>query len=810
MATASTNHATPPVGGGNATLNNTQHTSSNKLEDQAATAALYVTKQNNRKSKQGFEHLDDDNRLSSAGAAASLKYAKPQDLPSFPSVGLKRESAAGAAASIGWQNQKTFEHWKPDPSASASAAAMLAKDYKMAPLWQPEASSHGAKAALLAHKTGGKVGLWQPQPTAWGNSAATQAMQKGNTLSPQLDYGHTDLGRKGSLLAATGAMSRSRKRSDSTPASTTKRELYPDEANAASNALKAAVSVSNKNRSRITAEKGGASPVVSMPREMFTSHPPVKVESEDQTRNDVLKASAVAMAKKMYNQQQKQLDDYTKAQAAAAQAHGRRLSVDSDEEPVPMRLNNLQEAAQKLAQQRLSKLNDEHAQAREYRDYYASSSPPTSRLSIRGRTRARASSYGNEDQEQSNRIRAQMSMFSSNISQIDDKQRQRDREALLAAAQRNVNKSLHGMDERVFADTGKVAPSLLNEWELKAHAAAQAKSEARMENYGKVNIGGGRFVDQSIVDAAAAKNVQPVLDELNEKAEVERERQLALQLEKETQRRKAEQTKAREKESKEITKKLKQQEKDEEKMRKADEKTARKEQHKSMEKRKSLATKSEPGEPITEDSAVAAKATAHKESKRPTTAPAETSSIPPLRTSMEDQASLRMREIAAAANSGERTPLSPSPISPESSSKVKNWLKNKLHKRSSRHKSVSNISDAGAAGTGKEERGFVGGAALTGASANNSTTSLGQRSVRDIALARADRGRRIAGDGEVSSVSSMSDMGVDVEADGVRNGEEDFQEARDNFDEDLAPPPPTFAVPKSSSPVRLPKFREEI
>jgi hypothetical protein len=434
---------------------------------------------------------------------------------------------------------------------------MLAKDYKMAPLWQPEASSHGAKAALLAHKTGGKVDLWQPQPTAWGNSAATQAMQKGNTLSPQLDYGHTDIGRKGSLLAATGAMARNRKRSDSTPVPTAKPELYPDEANAASNALKAAISVSNKDRSRVTAEKGGASPVVSMPREMFTSHPPVRPEMEDQNRNDVLKASAVAMAKKMYNQQQKQLDDYTKAQAAAAQAHGRRLSVDSDDEPVPMRLNNLQEAAQKLAQQRLSKLHDEHAQAREYRDYYASPSQPASKLSIRGRTRARASSYGSEDQEQSNRIRAQMSMFSSNVSQIDDKKRQRDREALLAAAQRNVNKSLHGMDERVFAETGKVAPSLLNEWELKAHAAAQAKSEARMENYGKVDIGGGKFVDRSIVEAAAAKNVQPVLDELNEKAEVERERQATLQLERETQRRKAEQAKAREKESKEISKKLK-------------------------------------------------------------------------------------------------------------------------------------------------------------------------------------------------------------------------------------------------------------
>ncbi len=128
---------------------------------------------------------------------------------------------------------------------------------------------------------------------------------------------------------------------------------------------------------------------------------------------------------------------------------------------------------------------------------------------------------------------------------------------MIAAAQRNVNKSLQGMDERVFADTGKVGPSLLNEWELKAHAAAQAKSDDRMENYGKVNIGGGKFINQSQVDLIAKKNVQPVLDEINEKAEKERERQATLKVEQENQKRTEAEKKTREKEEKEINKKLK-------------------------------------------------------------------------------------------------------------------------------------------------------------------------------------------------------------------------------------------------------------
>ena len=179
-------------------------------------------------------------------------------------------------------------------------------------------------------------------------------------------------------------------------------------------------------------------------------------------------------------------------------------------------------------------------------------------MSLRGRNRNRASSLGtfDEDKEQSNKIRAQMSQFSSNLSQVDAKKRQQDRENLIAAAQRNVTKSLHGMDEKVFADTGKIAPSLLNEWEVKAHAAAQANSDTRMENHGKVHIGGGKFIDQSEIDQVAARNVQPLLDEINEKAEAERERQAALKAEQETQQRKAAEKKVREKEQKEIEKKL--------------------------------------------------------------------------------------------------------------------------------------------------------------------------------------------------------------------------------------------------------------
>ncbi|CAD6441897.1 950b8189-ec1c-4df8-9a77-be5e0b8ac686 [Sclerotinia trifoliorum] len=829
-------------------------TSSNKLEDQAATAALYITNQNNRKPKPGCEFLDSDNKLSSAGAAASLKYAKPRDLPSYPSAGLKKDqSAAGTAASLGWQNQKTFKHWKPDPSASASAAAMLAKDYKMKPLWQPEASAHGAKAALLAHKANKGVDLWQPEPTAWGNSAATLAMKKGNTLSPQLDYGHTAIGRQGSLLAATGAMSSSMKRAKSTPVKTPKPETYPDEANAASNALRAAKSVhktqtntekiaypaetttsnnamkaavavhkSNTVRKPNTFEKGvGSVPYTAMPREMYTSNPPVKqLEQElnkDQNREDVLKASAIAMAKRMYNQQQKQLDAASHAQSGAVAAHGqRRLSIDSDDEPTPMRFNNLQEKAQQLAHERISRMTTEDIQNREYRDYYGGTPSLSSKLSIRGRTRRRASSY-DEDRHQSEKIRAQMSLFSSNISQVDEKKRQRDREALLAAAQRKVNDRIHEMDEKVFAQTGKVAPSLLNEWELKAHEAAQAKSEARLENYGKVDIGGGKFVDQSVIDAAAAKIIQPVLDDMNSKADAKRFQDAAMKLDEEHRRRKSQEAKMREKEEKEITKKLKQQEKDEEKERRAEEKAAKKEHRKS-------APKSEP------DALKVFPIPTASKSERPSTAP----TTERIRTSTEDQAqvSAQMSGATNDANTTQQpTSTATSPTS-ESGSKVKNWLKSKMGRISGRHSKSLSESSAKKEAAGSK-KGFVGGHAYTGASVNNSTVSLGQHSVMDVANAtilvpgsnpvavptkqpeefeRANGIKATAGD-DVSSVSDhSSDKKKNKEE--VLSGdddEEEFQEARDNFDEELVPPRPFSSQgTTSSSPGRAPKFHEEI
>lgn len=525
---------------------------------------------------------------SASGAATSLKYANPRDLPSYPTAGLTNlDSSAGAAASLANANHTAFEYWKPDPSvsankaanlakdykaapswhpdpsvsankaanvakdykaaplwhpdpsASANKAANLAKDYKAAPLWHPEASATGSKAAAVAAKDGGNVLVWRPEATQAGSSAAGQAM-RAKGLSPQVDYGYTADGSKKALLAATGAMSSSRKRAGSSP---TVKSSYPDSENSAANALSAAT-FANKplatSQPKTESSGGPASSIdaarihnaamTNLSREMYTSNPPVASEVEEKNRQAGLRAAAVSMAKQMYDVQQKAIEratgvDKPDSHHAASSVHNRKASVSTDDShQSPPQYVNLQEAAQKLAAERLAKLHDEHAA---YRSYYGASAAPQSRLSIRNRQRQRASSdgYANEsDEDRSKQIRSEMSLFTNKVAQVDANKRQKDRDSLIAAAQRNVRASMHGMDERVFAETGKVSSAMMQSWETKAHARAEADSQARMANHGMVNIGGGRYLDQSEIDAIAAQKVQPTLNDISEKAEQARAR----------------------------------------------------------------------------------------------------------------------------------------------------------------------------------------------------------------------------------------------------------------------------------------------
>ncbi|KAI0129304.1 hypothetical protein F4776DRAFT_164752 [Hypoxylon sp. NC0597] len=730
--------------------------------------------------------------------SGKLIYAKPQDLPSFPSIGLSEKgSAASAAAALGWNTNTSPELWRPDKSAPASAAAVMAKDYKLAPAWEPVPSQHGAKAALLASQSAmSATGTRRPTSPDPGYSAANIAFRSDHSLPRTTDAGTGTLERRRSLLAARGAMA-NRQRAKSSPIP---KESYPDEANAAANALSAATRAHRPVRSPTlseASERVGSVPYTTMNRQMFTSRPPVKSEVDDQKRADVLHASAIAMAKKMYNQQQKMIEA-KKAHDTASLSHEHAdvlSSVSDDAQPI--QLTTLQDAAYKQAQARLARMHEEHFKNREFQDYYGAKQP-VRRFSVRGKLRKRASSDGDviEDRRRSQQIRQQMSLFSNRLSEVDDKKRQHDQEILLAAAQRNVHERLKGMDEKIAAETGMVPPSTKTQWEIKAHALAQAKNEQRLSQARrKVDIGAGKFMDQEEIDAIAAARVKPVLDEINEKVEEEYARRTEQRLEMEKKKEEEEIEKARQKEIHDINKKLKEQDKQEQRERKAEEKheaKARKEEDRAAKAEHKRLARTEKQKSSTEDHNREDELEAPKGSVTLNT-PGQPVIVP----------SPKLEHVPTEDPEDEvlnREPSSHSEGTPKGG--VRTWLKNRFSR------GTKTPDDKGKS----VERGFIGGAALTGM---DRSTSMDNRSasVRAVAMAGRDPNVRQASGSYSVENEPMSSSSDDDDDDGNDdNGRYLREDARDQPKTPLTPPRPVKdpSVTASHSPNRDSRFVEMV
>ena len=286
-----------------------------------------------------------------------------------------------------------------------------------------------------------------------------------------------------------------------------------------------------------------------MGRQMYTSHPSIGPEHDDQAHEKMLHASAVAMAKRMYNPQAG--GDSNVAGPGVTQG------------------TTLQEAAYKLAQERLERLHEQYGKDREFRDYYVdpnqgpvagSSAGVSRRFSVRGRLRRRRSSSESDISDvRSTEIRNQISQLPDKISASEDKKRQ-DRQKVLLAAQRNVKSQLHDIDERVYANSGRVPPTTLSSWENKVHSLAQDRANAQLSKYPRadqIDIGGGKFIPRNEVDKIATRNVQPVIDDMHEKQRAEFERQEVVRKEQDERKAEAIVLKSRDKELKDLKKKLK-------------------------------------------------------------------------------------------------------------------------------------------------------------------------------------------------------------------------------------------------------------
>jgi hypothetical protein len=153
-------------------------------------------------------------------------------------------------------------------------------------------------------------------------------------------------------------------------------------------------------------------------------------------------------------------------------------------------IGNLQEAAQKKADDRLSKL---------YK--------PSSIANAGDGAAALAITTSRDDELRQAQEREALTLSAQ------------QHEALMAVARDRAEKKLSQIDEDVFYKN----PTLNLKYYTAALAAAEEKGKDRMVNHGKIDIGGGKFMSQSDIDAIAERNVRPVINEISEKAQAQRQ-----------------------------------------------------------------------------------------------------------------------------------------------------------------------------------------------------------------------------------------------------------------------------------------------
>lgn len=464
-----------------------------------------------------------------------MKHTEPRTVPSSGGQSRDVSASASAAAALGWAKKRPLEsNTMPQHviSPSAARAATLAAERSPSPRGQ----AHKPSAFPRTLRSGSpRAGL--------GNSAAAQAY-KVHSPHPTPPATHKD---SPSLLAAQEAVSAGRPRSVSSPV--LKQPISAQASGDGSGNRGDAARQRWEFTPESGAARGGATSATTLPADMFTANPPVSLEVEEKKRADELHASAVAMAQNMFKQQPKLTESFLN-------------EGDSDDasEPAPFDHHpNLHEAAYKLAQKRLAKMHGENQRNREFQAHYAPSTALRRRFTVADRFRRRASSDG-DVQSRADRTPNRMSLFAVNQPEPQEAEREIDRAKVLEAARRNVRSQLDDIDQSVADRTGMVPPSTKSAWESKARAVAQAKSTAAAaeeSHEGQRDVGGGLYVAEQDVEAVAQQNLRPLFQELDERAEKERERQRVVKEEKEAKKVEAEKKEAYDKEVGDIHRTLK-------------------------------------------------------------------------------------------------------------------------------------------------------------------------------------------------------------------------------------------------------------
>jgi hypothetical protein len=371
-------------------------------------------------------------------------------------------------------------------------------------------SDFASVAAHLANTNRKNFQAHEAPPSPQARSAASPARPKPvHVQSPTRKPDSLSTASSKAALAAHSRQATSQSNSSLT------RSAPPDSPSANDKALRAA-----------TASFRANSRIISIAPEMLTEHPPLRMEREEKAHKAALHASAVSLAKQAYAIGQARSLASTAsgatsaAQIASAQSKHKAETPGIDQKPV--QYLTLQDAAQRMANERLAKIGngDKNAAFRDYYGYEPQRSR-SQRLASRARGARKRSDSDPEDLAQSHRIRTQMTLLQAQIAQVDASKQAQDRQRVLEVARKRVQADMSRIDEAVFKDTGKMSPAMMQEWDERARSRLQLKEEQEQElrqvkSDDAVDIGGGRRMDRFQIDNLAASRVKPTLESINE------------------------------------------------------------------------------------------------------------------------------------------------------------------------------------------------------------------------------------------------------------------------------------------------------
>lgn len=440
--------------------------------------------------------------------------------------GASNLSAASAGAALAHANRKPVEIWQPGRLTEAEKAALYVKDYAPPEFPRPSSqySAEGLGAAILAVRA--QRGTSGVSPTPETTAEQSQRQDK-------------------ALRAATDAYT-TRQRADSAPSEPVVTTDSPWARSAAGASRGVRVEEEGPLDHLDSAmEASRIQHIANTNPRLYTSSPPVASEIEERNRRNSLHAAAISMAKDMYDitGPRGEAGDRSSAIYAAQRGQDRtrvRRTISGGDGTAGQRALTLQDAAQKRAAEKLARMQDEHVELQQY--YGTAPQPQRSLLSVGRRKRTSSEADATQaDAEQSRQIRNQMFSLRTKLNRVDEK-RQQDRDLLMEAARRNVDATIHDMEMKLYADTGRAPPSIQKQWEEAAQARARQEAEAAEATGARrdrVNIGAQRYMDMADVEAVARTRVQPALDEIEDQAERRRAQEVEARLDAEEQQRQA-------------------------------------------------------------------------------------------------------------------------------------------------------------------------------------------------------------------------------------------------------------------------------